>query len=93
MPNVKHIFHQYSIRVNKRDGLQSFLKNSGVPSMIYYPVPLHLQEAYRYNYEKGDFPVTEMISREIISLPMHTELEDGEINYISDKIVEYISSF
>jgi dTDP-4-amino-4,6-dideoxygalactose transaminase len=93
MPNVKHIFHQYSIRVNKRDGLQSFLKNSGVPSMIYYPVPLHLQEAYRYNYEKGDFPVTEMISREIISLPMHTELEDGEINYISDKIIEYISSF
>jgi len=92
LPNVKHIFHQYSIRVDRRDGLQSFLKENGIPSMIYYPVPLHLQKAYKYNYKEGDFPLTEMVSNEIISLPMHTELEDDQIDYITEKVLEYIKS-
>lgn len=91
MPNVKHIYHQYSIRVNNRDKMVEYLKENNIPSMIYYPVPLHLQEAYKYNYKPGDFPVSEQISKDIISLPMHTELDDEQINYISSKIIEFIS--
>lgn len=87
---VKHIFHQYSVRIKNRDNLQLFLKENGVPAMIYYPVPLHLQEAYRYNYKTGDFPVSEMIAKDIISLPMHTELTDEQIDYISSKVLEFV---
>ncbi|MGA2667848.1 MAG: DegT/DnrJ/EryC1/StrS family aminotransferase [Ignavibacteria bacterium] len=88
--HVKHIFHQYSIRVNKRDELQLFLKENGIPSMIYYPVPLHLQNAYRYHYKEGDFPISEKISKDIISLPMHTELTDEQIDYITEKVINFI---
>lgn len=89
LPHVKHIFHQYSLRVKNRNGMQTFLKENGIPSMIYYPVPLHLQNAYRYNYKEGDYPVTEMISKDIISLPIHTELDNEQIKYISDKVIEF----
>jgi UDP-2-acetamido-2-deoxy-ribo-hexuluronate aminotransferase len=91
MPNVKHIFHQYSIRVKRRDEMQQFLKEHGIPSMIYYPVPLHLQEAYKYDYKRGDYPVSEEIAGDILSLPIHTELTDDQINYIADKILEFNS--
>ena len=57
--------------------------------MIYYPVPLHLQEAYKNNYYLGDYPVTENISKDIMSLPMHTELNDEQIAYITGKIIEF----
>lgn len=87
---VKHIFHQYSICVNKRDELQLFLQENGIPSMIYYPVPLHMQEAYRNNYREGDYPISEKIAKEIISLPMHTELTDEQINYITGKVLEFL---
>jgi dTDP-4-amino-4,6-dideoxygalactose transaminase len=89
MPDVKHIFHQYSIKVKDRDELKSYLAENGVPSMIYYPVPLHLQEAYKYGYKQGDFPVTEKISGEILSLPIHTELGTDQIDYISEKIKNF----
>ncbi len=91
MPEVKHIFHQYSIRVNNRNRMMEFLKENSIPSMIYYPVPLHLQEAYKYHYKSGDFPVSEEIAGDIISLPMHTELTDEQINYISSKVIEFNS--
>ena len=71
--------------------MQEFLKENGIPSMIYYPVPLHLQEAYKYNYKEGDFPVTERVSKDIISLPMHTELTDEQIDFISKKVIEFNS--
>jgi dTDP-4-amino-4,6-dideoxygalactose transaminase len=89
LPYVKHNFHQYSIRVKRRNEMQQFLKDNGIPSMIYYPVPLHLQEAYKYNYKQGDFPVSEKVAGDILSLPMHTELTDEQINYISDKVLEF----
>ena len=92
MPGVKHIFHQYSIRVKNRDGMMEFLKSNGIPSMIYYPVPLHMQEAYKYNYQPGDYPVSEEIAKDIISLPMHTELTDEEIDLISSKVIEFNSA-
>jgi len=89
MPDSKHIYHQYSIRVNNRNELQKYLAESGIPSMIYYPVPLHMQQAYKYQYKYGDFPVTEKASEEIISIPMHTELDDSQIDYICEKIIEF----
>ncbi len=91
MPEAKHIYHQYSIRVKRRDEMHQFLKENEIPSMIYYPVPLHLQKAYEYNYKAGDFPVTEKIAQDIISLPMHTELTDEQIDYITDKVLEFNS--
>jgi dTDP-4-amino-4,6-dideoxygalactose transaminase len=89
MPRSKHIYHQYSIRVNNRDKMQTFLAENNIPSMIYYPVPLHLQEAYKYDNKPGDYPVSEKIAGEIISLPMHTELNDGQIDFICEKIYEF----
>lgn len=92
MPGVKHIFHQYSIRVKNRDEMMEFLKSQGIPSMIYYPVPLHMQEAYKYDYKQGDYPVSEEIAKDIISLPMHTELTDEEIDFIASKVIEFNSN-
>jgi UDP-2-acetamido-2-deoxy-ribo-hexuluronate aminotransferase len=88
-----HTFHQYTIQVpKKRDELQKFLANKGIPSMIYYPVPLHLQEAYQYlGYKKGDFPVSEKLSEQVLSLPMHTELTEEQLNYITSAIREFFS--
>jgi len=86
-----HTFHQYTIQVpEKRDELQKILGDKGIPSMIYYPKPLHLQEAYRYlGYRKGDFPVSEKLSEQVLSLPMHTELTDEQLDYITSAIREF----
>ncbi len=92
LPDGKHIYHQYSIRVKNRNGMQEFLKQNGIPSMIYYPVPLHLQEAYKYDYKRGDYPVSEKIAEEIISLPMHTELDDEQIFFITEKVKEFLKN-
>jgi dTDP-4-amino-4,6-dideoxygalactose transaminase len=79
-----HTFHQYTIKVaEKRDELQAFLKSKGIPSMVYYPRPLHLQEAYKYlGYKTGDFPIAEKLSEQVLSLPMHTELDDAQLTWI-----------
>ena len=86
-----HTFHQYTIQVpEKRDELQKFLGDKGIPSMIYYPNPLHLQEAYQYlGYKKGDFPVSEKLSEQVLSLPMHTELTDEQLDFITSAIREF----
>ena len=88
-----HSFHQYTIRTGNRDGLQAFLKSRGIPSMIYYPRPIHLQEAYGYlGYKEGDFPVAEQLSNEVLSLPMHTELDNVHLAYITDTILEFFGN-
>ncbi len=90
-----HVFHQYTLKVknNKRDELRGFLKERGIPSMIYYPVPLHLQKAYKaYGYKKGDYPVAERLSEEVLSLPMHTELEENQITYITEQIKSFFNA-
>jgi len=89
IPGSKHIYHQYSIRVKNRDKLQGYLAEKGIPSMIYYPVPLHLQQAYKYNNKPGDYPISEKIAGEIISLPIHTELNEEQIDFICEKISEF----
>lgn len=88
-PNSTHVFHQYTLKVEngKRNALQAFLKGKGVPTMIYYPVPVHLQKAYQYlGYQKGDFPIAEALCEKVLSLPMHTELTIPELEYITDSV-------
>ena len=85
-----HSFHQYTLKVltGRRDELKSHLQNLQIPSMIYYPVPIHLQKAYvDLGYSKGDFPIAEELCRQVISLPMHTELESDQLMYICDNVV------
>jgi UDP-2-acetamido-2-deoxy-ribo-hexuluronate aminotransferase len=80
-----HIFHQYTLRVNpeERNALRDHLENEGIPSMIYYPVPLHIQKAYTHlGYRQDDFPVTSMLCSEVLSLPMHTEMEPDQLRHI-----------
>lgn len=85
-----HAFHQYTIQTKKRDELQKFLNEKGVPSMVYYPKPIHLQEAYRFlGYEKGDFPVAEKLAESVLSLPMHTELTEEQLEFIVGSIKEF----
>ena len=88
--NTHHTFHQFTIKVKngKRDELKQYLVEKGIPSMIYYPVPVHLQPAYRYlNCKEDDFPVSEQLCHEVLSLPMHTELTAEQLQYICQTIV------
>jgi dTDP-4-amino-4,6-dideoxygalactose transaminase len=87
-----HIFHQYTIRIKEgmRDDLKKYLDEQKIPSMIYYPAPLHLQEAYRYlGYKESDFPVTGTLCKEVLSLPVHTEMEQDQLEYITQKILGF----
>jgi len=78
---------QYSVRVKNREDVQTKLKEQGIPTAVHYPMPLHLQECFAYlGYEKGDFPVAERVSEEIMSLPMNPYLGDDEIEYIVSKV-------
>ena len=86
-----HVFHQYTIRSPRRDEIQERLKENGIASVVYYPIPLHLQKALRFlGYHKGDFPVTEKASREVLSLPMYPELEASTIQKIADVIHDVV---
>lgn len=86
-----HIFHQYTIRVDKRDELQKFLQENGVSTMIYYPKPLHLQPVFaELGYKEGDLPETEKAAKEALSLPMFPELKTEQQEYVVQKIKEFI---
>lgn len=91
-----HVFHQYTVKLDdrvNRDGLNAYLSEKNIPSMIYYPVPNHLQSAYRhYGYKEGDFPLTEDLCSRVISFPIHTEMEVSQQDLIINTIVDYISS-
>ncbi|WP_029037873.1 DegT/DnrJ/EryC1/StrS family aminotransferase [Salinimicrobium xinjiangense] len=88
-----HVYHQYTIKIadGKRDALAKHLGEKGIPFGIYYPIPLHSQKAYRDDrYREEDFPVTNQLVKEVISLPMHTELDDEQIDYITSTIKEFL---
>lgn len=86
-PDVKHVYHQYTIRTQERDELKRNLARLGISSTVYYPIPLHLQKALRFlGYREGDFHETERASREVLSLPMFPELQESEIRMIADAI-------
>ncbi|WP_242118517.1 DegT/DnrJ/EryC1/StrS family aminotransferase [Aestuariivivens sediminicola] len=89
-----HVFHQYTLRVIgvDRDALAGHLNALGIPCGIYYPIPLHNQKAYADDrYDEADFTVTNKLTREVISLPMHTELDDEQIEYITSTIIKFIN--
>ena len=82
-----HVFHQYTIRSDKRDEIKKRLRDKGISSVVYYPVPLHLQEALRFlGYKEGDFPVAEKSAKEVLSLPIYPELEESVIEEIAEII-------
>jgi UDP-2-acetamido-2-deoxy-ribo-hexuluronate aminotransferase len=95
-PNSTHVFHQYTLRVsdNRRDELQAHLQAAGVPSMIYYPVPLYAQEAFRGTAANAidSLPVTDQLCREVISLPMHSELDDNRLDYICTQVRNFFAA-
>ncbi len=88
-----HVFHQYTL-VTKgvdREAMKLYLTEKGIPMMVYYPVPLHMQKAYKSDrYSEGDFPVTEDLSEKVISLPMHTELSEEQLDYITSNVLEFL---
>jgi dTDP-4-amino-4,6-dideoxygalactose transaminase len=93
-----HVFHQYTIKVEGgaavRDQIQAFLQAQGVPSMVYYPVPCHLQGAYHsYGYQPGDLPVSESLCGQVISLPMHSELDEEQQRHVANHFVQAVNQF
>lgn len=88
--DVKHVYHLYVIRTKNRDKLQKYLSERGIASGLHYPIPVHLQEGYRFlGYHEGDFPITESYSSQILSLPMFGELTHDQINYVTSSIAEW----
>ena len=88
-----HVFHQYTLLVKgvDRNKLPEFMATKDIPAMIYYPVPIHLQKAYLDpRYQPGDFPVTEDLCSSVVSLPMHTEMDAEQLNYITSSLLEYL---
>ena len=82
---------QYTIRLKYRDKIQKKLKKKGIPTSVFYPVPLHLQECFKFlNYKKGDFPISEKMSKEVLSLPINPFLTNDQIDYIISNIKECI---
>lgn len=94
--NSTHVFHQYTIKVINgvdRNALKAYLEEKGIPAMVYYPMPLHFQEAFKDEKNKlGDFPVSEKLCRIVLSLPIHTEMSEAQLSYIVETIRAFTSS-
>ena len=89
--NSTHVFHQYTLQLNgiDRTKLREQLSEKGIPAMIYYPIPLHMQNAYKSDrFKQGDFPVTEKLCASVLSLPMHTEMDEETLKYIADTVLD-----
>lgn len=92
--NSNHVFHQYTLVLNgvDRTKLKDFLASKDIPAMIYYPIPLHMQKAYKNErYKQGDFPVTEKLCASVLSLPMHTELDEETLKYITETVLQFVN--
>jgi dTDP-4-amino-4,6-dideoxygalactose transaminase len=90
--NSTHVFHQYTMKIKdgKRDALKNYLQEKGIPSMVYYPFPLHFQKAYQSNrFPKGSLPISEKLCEEVLSLPIHTEMTVEMQNFIINTIKEF----
>ena len=89
-----HVFHQYTLKIlnGRRDGLVEHLQSKGIPCGVYYPIPLHRQKAYLDSrYQEEDFEVTNALSEQVISLPMHTELTEEQQSFITDSLLEFVN--
>jgi len=92
-PKCNHVYHQYVIRAPRRDGLKAFLRERGVPSEIYYPLPLHLQKAFAYlGYKPGDLPESERASQEVLALPVFPEMTEEQQELVVDSIAAFYKS-
>lgn len=92
--NSTHVFHQYTVRIEegRRDELKNYLQEKNIPTMVYYPLPLHRQNAYlRYGYKEGDFPIAETLCQQVLSLPIHTEMKLDQQNYIIETINNFFN--
>jgi dTDP-4-amino-4,6-dideoxygalactose transaminase len=90
-----HVFHQYTLRLINadRDALVSYLNSKNIPCGVYYPIPLHKQKAYKSDrYEESNFSVTNQLSKEVFSLPMHTELDNNQIAYITKEVLDFLAN-
>jgi dTDP-4-amino-4,6-dideoxygalactose transaminase len=93
-PKSTHVFHQYTLQLKNVDRVKliKHLSDKGIPAMIYYPVPLHLQKVFQGSrYQLGDFPVAEKLSECVLSLPMHTELSDEQMEYITHSVMQFFN--
>ena len=89
-PGVRHVFHLYTLRVERRDALLSYLNRVGIQAKVHYPIPVHLQDAAKHlGYRQGDFPVAEAHAQQAITLPCHQHLSEDEIAYVIDKVREF----
>jgi dTDP-4-amino-4,6-dideoxygalactose transaminase len=91
--NSSHAFHQYTLKLIKvnRDGLNEYLAQKGIPSMIYYPIPAHKQKMFAHFDLECHLPITDELTHQVISLPMHTELEADQLKFIIEGVNEYIN--
>jgi len=90
-----HVFHQYTLKIQtgNRDALVAHLQANAIPCGVYYPIPLHNQKAYKdVRYNETDFPVTNQLVKEVISLPMHTELEPDQIAFITKTVIDFVTN-
>ncbi|MCX6149374.1 MAG: DegT/DnrJ/EryC1/StrS family aminotransferase [Ignavibacteriales bacterium] len=85
-----HIYHQFTIRVKDRDGLQKHLTEKGIPSAVHYPIPLHMQPAFKDVNRKYNLPIADKMAKEVVSLPMFPELTKEQIVYITEAIIEFV---
>lgn len=89
----RSVFAQYSIRVNNRENVIAYLTSKGIPTAVHYPKPIHLQDAYKFlGYKNGDFPISEKVSNEIMSIPMHPFLTDQDMAFIVESIINAVSN-
>jgi dTDP-4-amino-4,6-dideoxygalactose transaminase len=90
---TKGVYHLYVVRVSDREALQAHLAEVGIGTGIHYPIPLHLQKAYQHlKYKKGDFPVTERVAAEIVSLPMFPQLKDAQLTSVAGRVMEFVNA-
>lgn len=93
-PKSKHVFHQYTLQLDgiDRDGLSKYLAEQGIPSMIYYPIPAHKQKMFEsFGCENQDLSVTDWLTKRVLSLPIHTELDEEQLNFICSNVVAFIN--
>ena len=91
-PGNSHVYHLYVVRHSRRDDLHEALKASGVGTLIHYPVPIHLQPAYRYLATPGALPVTEQVAQEILSLPLYPEMTDAQVDEVAAAVRRAVAS-
>lgn len=91
--DLSHVFHLYVIRTKRRNKLLNYLHKKGIGVGIHYPIPIHLQDAYKYlGYKKGDFPITEQYANEIISLPLFPEMSEKQVKFVAGEIVSFFAN-